>query len=359
MKILLIDDAYPINTRNGKILQSLAACVESIEMHIVAWDREERFEGGEQGWKYYLYTQPASYGNKWQKLKGLFGFRSHCQRVLKQVCPDLVILSHWNTLPMLSIRDYRRNKVIYDNLDAPTGPWFGRKVLNLLEYFYMRKVVLTIHASRFYSDIYPKRFKQIVLENKPTITTSQAAYKPENPLRVVFLGNIRYIDILKNLADAVSGHNQLQLILHGGGPDYQNMVEYTKDIPNVVCTGPYRYSQIEEIYHNADVIWGAYPNRDFNVLYAISNKFHESIAYAVPAIYAEKTKLADFATSKHLGCEVDPYSVKAIESLLLHLAEDPQKLCDIHQSLLKQQEEESSWDQDFKQLMAYLPSSSH
>lgn len=354
MKILLIDESYPLNTRNTKILRSLSDRINNAETHVITWDRQRDFHGGEQGWNYHIYAQSAAYGNKWQKLKGLFGYRRFCKTTLKEVQPDIIIVSHWNNLLMLSALDYSRQMVIYENLDSPTGPWVGRKVLNMIERFYMRRIALTIHASRFYTDIYPKRYPQFVLENKPTITTTKAPYHPQKRLRVVYLGNIRYIEILKNLVDAVRGHDNLQLFFHGGGPDYSTLVAYTKDLPNVVCTGTYQYEQIDEFYHHADVIWASYPNRDFNVRYAISNKFHESIAFGVPAIYAENTRLASYATERNIGCSVDPYSSKAIEKLLLHLAEDTASLTSMHQSLLAQQEEESTWEQDFDRLMVQI-----
>ncbi|MBQ0050088.1 MAG: glycosyltransferase [Bacteroidales bacterium] len=359
MRILLIDEAYPLNTRNTKILHSLSKRLERAETHVLTWDRQGDFKEGEPGWNYHIYTQAAAYGNKWDKLKGLFGYRKFCRTVLKELCPDIIIVSHWNNLLMLSGVDYRRQMVIYENLDAPTGPWLGRKFLNMIERHFMRRIALTVHASRFYTDIYPKRYPQYVLENKPTINTTNASYAPKKPLRIVYLGNIRYIDILQNLTDAVRGHDHLQLLFHGGGPDFQTLLTYTKGMPNVVCTGPYQYSQIEDFYHHADIIWAAYPNRDFNVRYAISNKFHESIAFGVPAIFAEKTMLASFATEKNIGCAVDPYDAKAIEALLLHMADKKETLEAMHHALLAQQKEETSWEEDFDGLMEQITKLMH
>lgn len=354
MKILLIDECYPLNTRNTKILKSLSEYMDQAVIHVLTWDRQGDFVEGEQGWTYHIFKQSATYGNKWQKLTGLVGYRKFCHSTIKELQPDVIIASHWNNLLMLPEIDYHRQMVIYENLDAPTGPWLGRKVLNLIERFYMRRIALTVHASRFYTDIYSKRYPQLVVENKTTISTSQANYNPNKPLRIVYLGNIRYIDILKRLADAVRGHDQLQLIFHGGGPDYQTLLKYTEGVKNITCTGPYSYNEIENFYHNADVIWAAYPNHDFNVRYAISNKFHESIAFGVPAIFAENTKLASFVTGKKIGCEVDPYDVNSIESLLLHLAESTDSLMEMHRNLILQQEEETSWEQDFRCLVEYI-----
>lgn len=354
MKFLLIDEAYPINTRNTKILSSLNKNFQNAEIHILTWDRSNCFEGDETTWHYHLYKKSASYGNKLQKLVGLFGYKRFCKTIINNVKPDVIIASHWNNLLMMPSVDYKRHMVIYENLDAPTGPWVGRRLLNCIEYWYMKRIALTVHASRFYTEIYPKHFPQLVLENKPTIKAQPVAYNPGKELRIVFLGNIRYIDILKNLVDAVRGDEDIRLYFHGGGPDYRTLVEYTKEIPNVTCTGVYKYEDIETFYQNADLIWAAYPNKDFNVKYAISNKFHESIAYGVPAIYADKTSLGKFAISKHLGFEVDPYSQEKIRSLLGKFKDNVEILRETSTSLCAYKQQEESWDEDFSLLVTQI-----
>ena len=352
MKILLVDECYPLNTRNTKLLNSLCLLYPNSEIHVITWDRAGDFniDGVDNSnWRWHLYSRPAKYGNKLQKLAGLFGYRSFCKREVAAVEPNVVIASHWNNLLMLPRLDNDKQMLIYENLDAPTGPSFVRRILRRVEYSYMSKA-LTIHSSRFYTAIYPSKYRQMVLENKPVFNTAPVDYSPQSPLRIAYLGNIRYIDILKNLADAVRGDNSFILSYHGGGPDYDCLREYVSGVSNISMTGPYKYEDIEQLYRNADVIWAAYPNRDFNVQYAISNKFHESLAYAIPAVYADKTRLGEYVSKSLLGCQVNPYSVEDIRSLLTELASDKGKLTHIHETLKKQYQNESSWDEDFDNL---------
>lgn len=349
MKILLVDECYPLNTRNTKLLNSLCLHYPYSEIHVVTWDRAGDFdtnavEGSE--WKWHLYKRPARYGNKLQKLAGMFGYRSYCRKEIRMIAPDVVIASHWNNLLMLPRLNYDRQMLIYENLDAPTGPSVIRCMLRRIESSYMSHA-LTIHASRFYTSIYSKKYRQIVLENKPVFNVHPVDYSPQRPLRIAYLGNVRYIEILKNLADAVKGDERFLLSYHGGGPDYETLRNYVSGVSNIFLTGPYKYEDIEQLYRNADVIWAAYPNRDFNVRYAISNKFHESMAYAVPAVYADKTRLGEYASQNHFGYQVNPYSVESISSLLTELFSNRGQLMKIHESLKKQHEKETSWEDDF------------
>lgn len=357
MKILLVDEAYPLNTRNTKILGSLARCYPDADFHIVTWDRAGQYDAkadGEDHWQWHLYTRPATYGNRMQKLAGMSGYRTFCSQVVRGVAPDVVIASHWNNLLMLPRLDHGRQMLIYENLDAPTGPALGRWLLNRVEACYMKRAALTVHASRFYTQIYPRKYRQLVLENKPVIATEPVDYTPASPLRIAYLGNVRYLDILKNLADAVRGDDRFVLYYHGGGPDYAQLKEYTASARNIHMTGPYRYEDIERLYRQTDIIWAAYPNRDFNVRYAISNKFHESMAYAIPAIYADNTCLGRYVEDNGTGYQVDPYSVEAIKKLLDGIVCDMQGLRVRHEALKVQYRNETSWDEDFMKLKAEI-----
>lgn len=352
MKILLIDECYPINTRNSKILASMTKSYPESEVHVITWDREGKYCSKKESyceWQWHLYTRSAAYGNKVQKLFGLFGFRSFCCKTIKKLHPDVVIASHWNNLLMLPRLEYESQMLIYENLDAPTGPALFRKILKCIEHHYM-KSALTVHASRFYLDLYPAKFNQLVLENKPVIEVNTKIYSPRTPLRIAYLGNIRYLDILKKLADSVRGDDRFLLSFHGGGPDYFQLKEYVADAPNIRLTGPYHYSDISDLYNESDIIWAAYPNNDFNVRYAISNKFHESLAYHIPAIYANNTCLGEYVESLGLGFQVDPYSISSIRRLLDMIDADRNSLMRVHQALKKQYQKETLWNVDFSRL---------
>lgn len=357
MKILLVDEAYPLNTRNTKILGSLSRCYPDAAIHVVTWDRAGQYDASAESWmrwNWHLYTRQAKYGNKMQKLRGMYGYRAFCSRVVRAVAPDVIIASHWNNLLMLPHLDYGRQMLIYENLDAPTGPALGRWLLGKVEARYMGRAALTVHASRFYTRIYPRKYRQLVLENKPVIATEPVDYAPARPLRIAYLGNVRYPDILKNLADAVRDDDRFVLCYHGGGPDYDLLKEYTASASNIHMTGPYRYEDIERLYRQTDIIWAAYPNRDFNVRYAISNKFHESMAYAIPAIYADNTCLGRYVEERGIGYQVDPYSVEAIRGLMNHITQDIPGLLARHEALKVQHRDETSWDRDFLKLKAEI-----
>lgn len=350
----IIDCSIPINTRNQKIIDSLKASYEDAEFHIITWNREGLKLGKNK--YFHAYESVAAYADVKAKLKGLLGFRRYIIDVLTEISADVIIASHWSNLMLVASAKGKGQVLIYDNLDIPTGKFPIRKVECFIESLCLKKVDLIIHASRFFSSLYEQLdIPQIVLENKPSfapcIKTCPSCNKP---LKVAFVGTIRYKDILQNLADALMDNPEFELYFHGCGEDYDAMMTYCKNATNVFFTGKYDYSTIVSLYHQSDVIWAGYPNKDYNVKYAISNKFHESLYVGVPCIFSIGTKLADFVKTNNLGLVVDPYDTAEIKELFQRIASGEEDVSGIIQSMLAYQYEETTWADDFKQIVNFL-----
>lgn len=348
----LIDCSIPINTRNQKIINSINSHVKDAEIHIITWNREgDNYSDSKY---YHTFNQIAPYANIYSKLKGLPDFRKFIGLVLEKINPNVIIASHWSNLVLVSGFKRKEQVLVYENLDLPTGRGFIRFLSRALERYSLKKVNLIVHASRFFKDFYPIGIPQIILENKP-------AYKPcvkdmtiSSPLKIAFIGSIRYKNILMNLVDAVKNDKRYELYFHGGGEDLNEMLNYCRNVSNVFFTGKYEYSNVVSFYHQSDIIWAAYPNKDYNVVYAISNKFHESLYVGVPCVFSNKTKLADFVKEENIGFVVDPYSVVSIKDLLRQVSDNVIDLNAVKQSMIDYQKKELGWDDDFKLILPYL-----
>lgn len=352
MKIVLLDTSYPINSRNSKIIQSMLHAIPSVEIHQVTWNRDGHCQMENEPFVH-LYDKLSQTGKLWRKAKNLFRYRRFVHSMIKKINPEIVIASHWDTLILVPKLERKRQKLIYENLDVPTGRF--RAVFCLLERRALKRVDLIIHASRFFKELYPQSIKQIVLENKPYFTIKNTERDiVHKPLRIAYIGNIRYKYILFNLIDAVRGNEKLKLTLHGGGAEYEDVKAYSKGISNVEMTGPYEYKDISKIYTDVDVIWAVYPSKDFNVKYAISNKFFESIYLKIPCIYANNTMLGDYVCQHNIGMVVNPYDVEAIRQLFFKIINGSINLQQITNELTVFNSMQSSWNEDFSHVLALI-----
>ena len=75
LHFLHIDDSFPINTRNTKILQSLAQHYgKQARISVITWDRAGDYAEPLAG--YHVYQKASAYGQKIQKLRNLWGYRN-------------------------------------------------------------------------------------------------------------------------------------------------------------------------------------------------------------------------------------------------------------------------------------------
>lgn len=349
---VIIDCSYPINNRNEKIKDSIKKEFPESPVYVITWDRENQHDKFPDD--YFVYKRPAKLGSAVEKLKGMRGYKQFIHDSLNKLNPSVIIASHWSDLILTAEFKRPGQILIYENLDIPTGSWPIRKVSAYLEGRALKKTDMIIHASRFFKELYNPKIKQFILENKPTFKATTQAKTLHSPLRIAYIGSVRYKEILANLVDAVKGNNNVELYIHGGGEDLQSLKEYADGISNIFFTGRYDYSQIIPLYQNADLIWAAYPNKDFNVVYAISNKFHETINLGVPGIFSQNTKLGEYVEEHCLGFTVDPYSVESIKSLILQNIENKEQYDCITQSMAAYRTTQTSWDEDIKEISDYI-----
>lgn len=350
--IAIIDCSIPINSRNQKIINSIKSYYPESDIHIITWNREGLSLDKESD--FHAYNCMAPYADAKAKIRGMFGFKKYIKNIFNQIHPDIIIASHWSNLILVADTKIKGQKLIYENLDIPTGGYVVRKITQLFEKWALRKTDLIVHASRFFKPLYPQKIPQIILENKPAFTPNLSSIKQRQPLRISFIGSIRYKEILINLVDALKDDSRYEIYFHGSGEDLSFMQKYCKNIKNVIFTGKYKYDDVVKLYHQSDIVWAAYPNRDFNVVYAISNKFHESLFVGIPCVYSDHTKLADFVREKKIGLVVDPYDKKSIKKLFAKIIDGTIDIDSIKENMLKFQKQETTWDIDFQKLKTYL-----
>jgi len=350
MKILIADTSYPINSRNEKIAASLAERFGVGSIEILCWNRDNSVEKPYR-YKTYFYDEPSPLGKLVRKFVKLAGFGKFLGKVIRQGKYDFVIASHWEVLFLASLYKTAGQKLIYENLDIPTGAVPVRRIMEIFEKIGLRKTDIIIHASRFFQPLYSKygSIRQILLENKPVnvrIQAGNARRRDDSRLHLVFLGNLRYENIMRNLIDAVRCDNAVTLTFHGRGGILNSLRDYAAGLGNVSFTGAYAQDDLPSIYADADVIWAGYPNDDYNVRFAISNKFFECTIFGVPGIYSNCTCLGEYVEKKRIGWSVDPNSPESIRQLLIRLERNRDELEQKKAALAKHRLTETCWEED-------------
>lgn len=310
--ILVVDSTWPINTRTQKIVESLSSCSS---VSVCAWDRGGA--GLPAGPNDHVLRQSLGYGNKLKKLFNLWKFFLHFDRAASLTKPDIVVASHWECMFIGALLKRRYGyRLVYDCLDVPTSSnAYVLKLLWVFERFFSRKVDISIFASRFFARLYPGVSESVVLENLPSDNLLHEPMPLEKGhLRIVsWVGVVRYFETLKNLVDACSLVPEVELHVFGDGQDLQRLREYCAG-KNVVFHGRYSPGNLPSIYAFSDLVWAAYPSSDFNVRYAISNKYHECLKYGVPGLFSRSTLLGEMVDAAGTGVAVNEADVSDISA---------------------------------------------
>lgn len=342
-KILLIDGVYLINTRNRRIIKTLK---KGNEVKFCAWNRENiRFEDKEN----YIYSSNEGYGKKIKKLLGMKNYLKFIKLVIKEYNPEIIIASQWDML-LLTILSNFKGKIIYENLDLPTSSnKIVLKFLLLLEKLMLKKVDSIIYASRFFIPLYSKyKMKELLLENLPLKEINEKEFEIERreKLRISFIGGLRYFGTMKNLLLAIQNNKNTELYLIGKGSENNKFQDFIKEkkLDNVFIIDGYKYEEIKKLYLNTDFVWAVYPNKDYNVKFAISNKFFESILFEKPCFFAKDTLLGDFVEQNKIGITVNPYNVEEIKNKIEELNKNT--ILDLKENIKKYKENQNLYWED-------------
>lgn len=352
-RILLIDISYPLNSRNQRIVFNIQKIYGKENIGIAAWNRNETQVASSEN--HYIFNVPARPGDRKEKLKNIKRFRKFIRDAVMDFKPDIIIASHWDSLILCHQFGKKGVKVIYENLDMPTGNRIIRRFLRFLEHNALRNTSAIVHASRFFPTHYDT-FKgpQIIVENLPAQKINpdfQISGRPDSTLRIVYNGGIRYASTMMNLLKAVGNIPLFEVELYGDpvGTDGYRILEEAKKYSNIKYYGPYDYIEITNILKRADLLWAVYPSEIYNVKYAISNKYHESIAYGVPGVFAASTCLGNMVNQQKIGFIVDDKSIEDIRSKLLDIQSNKkQVLSRVKKNIQEYSKgQPHSWDEGF------------
>lgn len=344
-RILIIDGIYPINTRNRRIINTLK---KKYEVKFCAWNRGNiEFEDKEN----YIYSSNEGYGKKIKKLLGMKNYLNFIKQTINNYNPEIVIASQWDMLLLTILSDFK-GKIIYENLDLPTSSnKVILKTLLLLEKVMLKKIAGIIYASRFFIPLYSKyKIKKLLLENYPLREIDEKEFEIEKKkkLRISFIGGLRYFETMKNLLIASQDKENIEIYLIGKGPEndrFKNFINENR-LKNIFIIDSYKYEEIKKLYLNTDFVWAVYPNRDYNVKFAISNKFFESILFEKPCFFAKNTLLGDFVEQNQIGITVDPYNVEEIKNKIEKLNENI--ILDLQKNIKKYKDNKKLYWEDNK-----------
>lgn len=295
MKIAVVST---VNVKHMTLISKYTSLFQkkSINFDLINIDKygEDEDIGQTNQYKYKIHVE-----REWsffKKLKKYIGFYGFSKKIIKENEYDYLVI--WNSFtavilfPMLlgrmrkkyilNIRDYafEKNKIIY---------------------FFMSRLVsnsiFTTISSRGFLSFLPKSKKYIMMHSfnedilsEDLVTTQKR--KPNEPIRICFIGNVRFFENDKKLLEVFK--NDQRFILQFFGQNSEVLEDYANihNIENVEFIGRFDHTKTRELLKKADVINNLYGYNNIALDTAISIKFYYALHLNLPILVYPNTFIA-------------------------------------------------------------------
>jgi hypothetical protein len=270
------------------ILWNRSGVKEKSKGNIISFDKEINSNDGDKS-KFLDFVRFARFAkntikkNKYQKILCLSSY-SATVALLSKFLSKKYKYYYW-----IDIRDYTYE---YSNIYKM---FMKRAILNSAE---------TSISSPGFKDFLPTYDYLLVHNYNNNLQSAVNKLKSNeviNPIRISFIGNVRYYDQNKNILELFKNDDRFIIQFFGDGID--ELVSYCKQkgINNVNFVGRFEPSQTEILYAKTDIINNCYGNSDFALKTSVSNKYYYSLKYLMPILVSENTYMEKLTHESGLG----------------------------------------------------------
>lgn len=256
-----------------------------------------------------LWTLNIGYASKLKKLRHLLQFEQFLSPHLATADGSENFVHAVDYSSGRNLRRVKQATTIYELYDLTTlalQPRWLTWPLWIQEKQILSSADHVILASRFFTEKVHR--SALILENIPRLTPCS----PKRPAKrsVIFYGDYRYPDLMSRMIQAAAKADVEKVMLAGRNlPEKSDFDRYEVAVE---VMGPYQYDSLSRMVEEARYIWACYPSRSTEVVYAISNKFFESLYFGIPALFARDTRLGTLVEKEGIGVTVDPYSLSSL-----------------------------------------------
>lgn len=290
------------------------------EFDVIYWDRHRVKESVSGVRQMYAYHAPMDEMlPRWKKLLRKIGFCRYARKLITDNHYDGVVILHTNAAILLhrTLEKYYKGRFILDIRDysMEKNP----------VYFRIEERLVKISAVNFISsDGYRAFLPEASYHLVHNSTHIDPAFVQEfrktrqdrkEPIRISFIGLIRFFDQNEKLASAFQNDDRFQLNYFGKNAENLKKRLAAKQFKNLEFHDQFPPEQTLDFYQKTDIINNAYGNQNMSLDYAYSNKLYYSAILGLPILVSPKTCMADIVTKYQLGFVFDPDDKEAPEKL--------------------------------------------
>lgn len=328
------------------------------DVHILAWDRDTNIRETDDyidvaglnipitrlGYK-------ASYGEGVKNLKPYLSFQFNMRKWLKKHTFDIVHACDFDTAFFsYGIVKRKREKFIYDIFDFIFGEPKGivQKTVKKAQFNLINHadatIICTEERTRQIAGSVPK--KLAVIHNTPSsaqIAQNCKMTQETGRIKIVYVGILQDYRLLKEIADAVSLDNNVELHIGGFGK-YENFFkDKAEKFDNIYFYGRLTYDQTLSLENECDIMLAIYDPKIENHRFAAPNKFYESLMLGKPVVMVKETGMSQIVGENNIGVLID-YSKEAFIEGVERLIAQKKEWIFMREKMQRLYKEQYSWE---------------
>jgi len=258
-----------------------------------------------------IYRYPIKISREWNNIKKLFvywRFKKYAQNIINTNKYDYIIV--WRTETAFMFADYLSRKM-KGKYCVNVRDYCMEK--NPLVFFRVKKAIknatFTTISSDGFKSFLPKHeyitvhsFNEGLLEKCKPKDRLREYFEP---IRICFIGYIRFFDIDKKLIDVLGNDSRYIIQFFGEGSQY--LEKYVKDnkINNVEFNNGFQLEETPKFLEKADVINNLYGQNNIALDTAVSTKYYYALHMNIPILVFKGTYMEEISCRSGIGFAVD------------------------------------------------------
>ncbi|MFC0187174.1 capsular biosynthesis protein [Fictibacillus aquaticus] len=284
---------------------------DKITFDIIYMDKygeEEEFSGNE---KYVFKNIINSKDTKLKKIIKYFRFKKFAINIIEKNNYDFIIV--WNDIAIFMFATYLAKY------------WKGKYCLNVRDYcgqknpFIFKRFKHVISNSAFttissdgYRSFLPSyNYLQVHSLNKEILSKikPRELFQKDIPIRISFVGNIRFMDINKKILDVFKNDKRFKVQFYGTNANILKKYAQENDIKNTDFHDSFQIAQTSQFIQNTDLVNNLYGNENVGLDYALSIKLYHGIYYRTPILVFAKTHMEKIISKYNIGYVVSDIDI--------------------------------------------------
>lgn len=289
------------------IQKYIDAIGDRAQYDIVYWDRHGIDDGDYGANKVYVYNmRMTDFVSKAQKMVRMAQYCHFAAKIIRREKYDGIIMLHSNAavfLYNLLCREYK-GRYIYDIRDYS---FEGIRLFYEIEKRLIEGAAVTFISSDGFRNFLPKHEYQLVHNNvkidSDYIRDFRTKHQGHTPLRISFIGMVRFFEQGKQLADCLGGDERFHVNYFGKNANLMHEAVGQQD--NHTYVDQFPPEKTLELYQQTDMINNIYGNHDPYVDHLSSNKLYYCTLLGLPILVSPETFMADIVEKYHIGFVFD------------------------------------------------------